>query len=108
MGKHLHKRFTVQEVKGIFERYFSKEIGVEQALALLKIKRSGFFKLLKSYREAPDDFSLDYKRTTPSRTIDEKTEAKIIKELKRAARTKPSVVVFIASPICRLRVAGQS
>ena len=85
MGKHLHKRFSVKEVEEIFERYFSKEIGVEQALALLKIKRSGFFKLLKSYREAPDDFSLDYKRTTPPRTIDPKSEAKIIKELKKEA-----------------------
>lgn len=85
MGKHLHKRFSVQEVKEIFERYFSKEIGVEQALALLKIKRSGFFKLLQSYREAPDDFSLDYKRTTSPRTIDPKSEIKIIKELKREA-----------------------
>lgn len=85
MGKHLHKRFSVNEVKEIFERYFSREIGVEQALALLKIKRSGFFKLLKSYREAPDDFSLDYKRTTPSRVIDEKSEARIINELKKEA-----------------------
>ena len=85
MGKHLHKRFSVKEVKEIFERYFSKEIGVEQALALLKIKRSGFFKLLKSYRETPDDFSLDYKRTTPPRKIDPKSEDRIIKELKKEA-----------------------
>lgn len=83
MGKHLHKRFLVKEVKEIFERYFSKEIGTEQALALLKIKRSGFFKLLKSYREAPDDFSLDYKRKAPPRTIDAKIEAKIVHELKK-------------------------
>ncbi len=86
MGKHLHKRFSVKEVEEIFERYFSKEIGVEQALALLKIKRSGFFKLLKSYREAPDDFSLDYKRTTPPRTIDPKSEAKISRSSRRRRR----------------------
>lgn len=85
MGEHLHKRFSVQEVKEVFERYFSREIGVEYALALLKIKRSGFFKLLKSYREAPDDFSLDYKRTTPPRKLDPKSETKIMKELKKEA-----------------------
>lgn len=85
MGEHLHKRFSVKEVKEVFERYFSREIGVEHALALLKIKRSGFFKLLKSYREAPDDFSLDYKRTTPPRKLDPKSETKIMRELKKEA-----------------------
>ena len=85
MGKHLRKLFSTKEVKEIFERYFSKEIGTEQALALLKIRRRQFFKLLKSYREKPEAFSLDYKRTTPPRKIDEKSESRIIKELKKEA-----------------------
>jgi len=85
MGKHLRSRFTVKEVTEIFERYFAKEIGVEHALALLKIKRSGFFKMLKSYREAPDDFSLEFKRSTPPRKLDAKSEAGIMKELKKEA-----------------------
>lgn len=69
----------------IFERYLSKEIEVEHALALLKIKRSGFFKLLKLYRESPDDFSLEYKRSIPPRKLDAKSEAWIMKELKKEA-----------------------
>ena len=85
MGKHLRKLFSSKEVKEIFERYLSQEIEVEQALALLKIRRRQFFKLLKSYREDPDVFSLDYKRTTPTRKIDAKSEAKIIKELEKEA-----------------------
>lgn len=85
MGKHLRKRFSVEEVKEIFERYLSKEIDVEHVLALLKIKRSGFFKMLKSYREAPDDFSLEYKRSTPPRKLDAKSETGIMKELKKEA-----------------------
>ena len=36
MGKHLRKLFSAQEVKEIFERYLSQEIGVEQTLALKK------------------------------------------------------------------------
>jgi hypothetical protein len=52
-------------------------------LALLKIRRRRFFKLLKVYRESPEDFSLDYKRKTPPLKIDEKSEANIIKELKK-------------------------
>jgi hypothetical protein len=83
MGKHLRKLFSTKEVKEVFERYLSKEIGTEQALALMKIRRRQFFKLLKSYRERPNDFSLDYKRKAPPRTIDAKAEAKIVKELKK-------------------------
>ena len=83
MGKHLRKLYSTKEVKEIFERYLSREIGVEQALALLKLRRRQFFKLLKSYREVPQEFSLDYKRKNPPRKLDTKSEAKIIKELKK-------------------------
>ncbi len=86
MGKHLRNRFSDKEVKEIFERYLSKEIGWEQVTSLLKIKRSGFFKLLKAYRKAPDSFSLDYKRTKINRKIDEKSEQKILAELKKEAK----------------------
>jgi hypothetical protein len=86
MGKHLRRLFSAEEVKEIFERYMSQEIGVEQALGLLKIRRRQFFKLLKVYRESPDSFSLDYKRTEPPRKIDAKSEAKIIYELEKEAK----------------------
>ena len=86
MGKHLRKLFSVKEVKETFERYLSKEIGLEHGLALLKIRRRQFFKLLKVYREKPDSFSLDYKRKGISRRIDPKAEQKIISELKKDAR----------------------
>ena len=86
MGKHLRKLFSEKEVKEVFERYLSREIGTEQALALLKIRRRQFFKLLKAYRESPNSFSLEYKRKTPPRKIDEKTEKKIESELKREAK----------------------
>lgn len=85
MGKHLRRLFSTGEVKEIFERYLSQEIGVEQALGLLKIRRRQFFKLLKVYRENPDGFSLDYKRAVPPRKIDAKSEARIILELEKEA-----------------------
>jgi transposase len=85
MGKHLRKLFSVNEVKKVFERYLSQEIAVEHALAMLKIRRRQFFKLLKVYRERPDGFSLDYKRKAPPRKIDAKAEARIMRELKREA-----------------------
>ena len=70
MGKQLHKRFTVEEVKTVFERYLSRETGVQQSLALLKTSRRRFFELMKSYRETPDSFSMKYKRKGVSRQID--------------------------------------
>lgn len=85
MGKHLRKLFSTKEVQEIFERYLSREIGVEHTLALLKIRRRQFFKLLKSYRESPSDFSLDSKRTDVPRKIDAKSEAMIMRELKKEA-----------------------
>ena len=85
MGKHLRRLFSAGEVKEIFERYLSQEIGVEQGLGLLKIRRRQFFKLLKVYRENPDGFSLDYKRAVPPRKIDAKSESKIILELEKEA-----------------------
>jgi len=85
MGKHLRKRFSVQEVKEIFERYLSREIGTEHVLALLKIGRRRFFDQIKKYREAPDAFSLDYKRQRSSNRISEKAEKKILRELQKEA-----------------------
>jgi hypothetical protein len=83
MGKHLRKLFSVDHVKEVFQRYLSREIAVDQALAMLKIRRRQFFKLLKLYRDRPESFSLQYTRKTPPRRIDAKAEAKITQELKK-------------------------
>jgi len=85
MGKHLRKLFTADQVKEVFQRYLSRQIGVDQASAILKIRRRQFFKLLKVYREKPESFSLEYTRKAPPRTIDAKAEAKITQELKKEA-----------------------
>lgn len=85
MGRHLRTRYSAKEVKEIFERYLSREIGVEQALALLKLGRRQFFNLLQSYRAHPKDFSLASQRTTPPRKIAAKAEARIMQELKKEA-----------------------
>jgi hypothetical protein len=50
MGKHLRKLFSVDHAKEVFRRYLSREIAVDQASAMLKIRRRQFFKLLKLYR----------------------------------------------------------
>lgn len=83
MGKHLRKLFSADQVKEVFRRYLARQIGVDQASAMLKIRRRQFFKLLKLYRDRPESFSLQYTRKTPPRRIDAKVEAKITQELKK-------------------------
>jgi len=82
MVQQLHKKFIDEEVKSIFEKYLSKEIELEHALQILGIKKRQFFKLLKEYREAPDGFSIQYKRST-ARRIKSSLERIIIKELEK-------------------------
>ena len=85
MGKHLRKLFSADQVKEVFRRYLARQIGVDQASAMLKIRRRQFFKLWKVYRQRPESFSLDYTRKAPPRKIDAKAEVKITQELKKEA-----------------------
>ena len=85
MGKHLRTRYSVTEVKAVFERYLAREIGVEHAVALLKIRRRQFFTVWQLYRAHPKEFSLESTRTAPPRTIDAKVEARIMQELRKEA-----------------------
>jgi len=82
MSKQLHKNFTDDQVKSLFEKYLKKEIKLNYILQILKIKRSRFFELLTRYRKDPDNFSIHYKRNTSNYRIDREIEANIIKELK--------------------------
>jgi hypothetical protein len=83
MSKHIRKLFNEEEVIEILNRYLQGEIAVEQAQALLKIKRRRFFDILKFYRTDPDQFSLAYKRKKPTRQLPIKIESKIEEALKK-------------------------
>lgn len=76
----IHKRLTTDQIKMILQGYCNDTISIHEALELLRIKRSRFFDYLKSYRQAPETFKLDYQRHSPSR-LDESWEEAIIKEL---------------------------
>ena len=82
MSKQLHKNFTDDRVKSLFEKYSKKEIKLNYILQILKIKRSRFFELLAKYCKDPDNFSIQYKRNISNYRIDREIEANIIKELK--------------------------
>jgi len=82
MSKQLHKNFTDDQVKSLFEKYSKGEIKLNYILQILRIKRSRFFELLTRYRNDPDNFSIQYKRKTINRKIDPDIEQNIVKELK--------------------------
>ena len=82
MAKQLHKRFSAEEVKMLFQKYLYEGTELIYILETLKIKKSRFFNLLKEYMRDPNNFSLKYKRKSATRRISADVERSIIKELK--------------------------
>jgi len=76
----LHKRFTSEQVKELFDRYLKKEIERKYIQEILGIGKSRFFMLLQEYKEHPEDFTIQYERYTPPR-ISDNVEQNILKEL---------------------------
>ena len=77
----LHKRFTTEQIKELLQRYIDGKIERKHIQGILNIKNRQFFKLLKEYKDNPENFSIDYVRKSPKR-ISEEVENNIIKELK--------------------------
>lgn len=77
----LHKRFTTEQVKNLLQRYVDKKIERKYIQEILGVKKVRFFALVKSYKNDPENFSIDYSRESPKR-ISDKTEQIILKELK--------------------------
>ena len=77
----LHKRFTSQQVKELLDRYAKNEIERKYIQEILQIKRRRFFVLLKQYKENPQDFTVQYQRTSAPRAISPMIEQNILKEL---------------------------
>lgn len=80
--EQLHKRLDEQTVVTIFERYLARELTVEEATMYLGLKRARFFRLLKVYRNNPDQFTLSYIRRSHKR-ISAQAEHYILKALEQ-------------------------
>lgn len=78
----IHKRFTDDQIKDLFQRYFDKTIQRKYIQQLLGIGKSHFFTLAARYKEKPDVFSIAYSRTTNPRQIVPEAEAAILEELR--------------------------
>ena len=77
----LHKRFSSDQLRELFERYLQDEIERKYIQEILEIKKSRFFMLLKQYKDNPQHFTIQYQRTTPPRIIAPEIEQNILKEL---------------------------
>jgi len=77
----IHKRFTDDQVRGLFQRYIRKEVARKYLQEMLGISKSRFFILLSEYRKDPEKFSIQHSRSKPTRWIDPAIEANILKEL---------------------------
>src|SRR3990167_6572848 len=82
MAKHIHKRFTSEQVKDLMKRYDTGAVSRDTIQQMLGIGQTRFFALIKSYRDNPQAFSLQYHRHTPTRRIALRLEKRIIQELK--------------------------
>lgn len=81
MSKHIHKRFTNEQVKDLMKRYKTGEVSRANIETILDIRQTRFFALLKAYRDNPESFNILYHRRMPTRTINQKLEKRIIQEL---------------------------
>jgi len=80
--KQLHKKFNDYQVKDLMTRYLKKKIERKDLQKVLCIKKTRFFALIKRFKDNPENFSVSYFRSTPTRTISKAIETNIIKELK--------------------------
>lgn len=78
----LHKRLTTDQVRSILSKYSKGTLQAKDAVMYLGVSRSRFYQIIEEYNACPDSFSLEYKRSSPSHTLDIKTEEQILDELK--------------------------
>lgn len=86
MSKHIHKRFSNEQVKDLMKRYEAGEVSRANIETILGIGETRFFALLKAYRADPETFSIGYHRRNPTRTISHETENRIIQELNESRK----------------------
>lgn len=78
----LHKRFTDQQIKVLFQGYCQGVLRRAEVQEMLSIGKTRFFALLKRYRQDPETFSVSYERATPAR-LSAAEEAEIERALLR-------------------------
>ena len=65
--KQLHKKFNNYKAKDLMTRYLQKKIERKDLQKVLGIKKTRFFALIKRLKEDPENFSISYFRSMPTR-----------------------------------------
>ena len=79
----LHKRFTDDQVKVLFQGYRRGVLTRAEIQEMLGISKAWFFALLREYRQDPQAFSVSYRRVTPGRlsaTVEREIEQALLQE----------------------------
>ena len=71
----IHRRFTDEQVKVLFQGYCQGQLARIDLQELLGIGKSRFFALLKAYRQNPEVFTIAYRRSAPARLSPEVEDA---------------------------------
>lgn len=71
----IHKRFTDEQVKVLFQGYCQGQLARTDLQDLLGIGKSRFFALLRAYRQDPERFTIAYERSSPAKLSREMEEA---------------------------------
>ena len=90
----IHKRFTDEQVKVLFQGYGQGKINRADIQEMLSIGKSRFFALLKEYRRDPGAFSVAYQRRTSARL-----PADVETEVKEALLREKEIVEYPDLPI---------
>lgn len=91
MGTQIHTKFNNDQVKELLRKYINREVERKYIQEILGIGKSRFFEIIQAFRSAPDTFSVEYKRSSPTRGIAPEIKNNIIKELaidKKAIKNK--------------------
>jgi hypothetical protein len=71
----IHRRFTDEQVKVLFQGYCQGQLARTDLQDLLGIAKSRFFALLKAYRQDPEGFTIAYRRSAPAKLSSEVEDA---------------------------------
>jgi hypothetical protein len=79
--QQLHKRLSDEQARTILTKHVAGQIGIEETMANLGLRRARFFRVLKRYKDNPHTFTLAYGRSTPNYHISPAAEQCILAEL---------------------------
>ena len=98
---HIHRRFTDEQVRLLFQGYCQGQLRRVDLQDLLGIGKSRFFALMKVYRQAPEAFTIAYQRQTPGRL-----SAEVEAEIERALFREKALVEDPDMPISSYNYAA--